>query len=69
MWLRVTVSRSYGYPGNRDIKAEIVMHENCNGRGAVAWRPELGEVMGHMAKSLTDRGLSGGAEGLFPPPF
>lgn len=61
------VSWSYGCPGNRDIKAEIVMHENPNSRGPVAWRPELGEVMGHTAKSLVNRGLIGGAEGLFPP--
>lgn len=35
--------------------------------GPVAWRPELGEVMGQMAKSLANRGLNGG-NGLFPFP-
>lgn len=35
------VSWSYGCPGNHDINADIVMHENSNSRGPVARRPEL----------------------------
>lgn len=49
------VSWSYGCPGNRDIKAEIVMHENPNSRGPVAWRPELGEVMGQSEQRAQRR--------------
>lgn len=48
----VTISRAYGCQGNCDIIADIVMHENSNSRGAVARRPELGEVMGQTAKLI-----------------
>lgn len=48
----VTISRAYGCQGNCDITADIVMHENSNSRGAVARRPELGEVMGQTAKLI-----------------
>lgn len=57
----------YGCRGNRDINADIVMHENCNSGegGGVARRPELREVTGAGGQSLVNWGLDRGTVGLF----